>query len=121
MLQVCGQGSAPAVCCVAVNLGNSQENFIEGQLDIFSGGDLGECYNFEVGTLASSDQFGKGTFINDVTQPGKGYGATSNRLFSYFPPFFPVSKVKSSKFFFFRGTFHNIFKLKTRCTVFSRP
>ena len=80
------------MCCVAVNLGNSQENFIEGQLDIFSGGDLGECYNFEVGTLASSDQFGKGTFINDVTQPGKGYGATSNRLFSYFPPFFLCPK-----------------------------
>jgi hypothetical protein len=46
------------VCCVAVNLGNSQENFLEGRLDIFTGGDLGECYNFEVGAVETEDQFG---------------------------------------------------------------
>ena len=65
-LQICGQGPAPAVCCVAVNLGNSEENFIEGKLDIFSGGDLGECYNFDVGAISTSDQFGKVT--QDVTK-----------------------------------------------------
>ena len=56
--QICGQGTPPAVCCVAVNLGNSQENFLEGMLDIFTGGDLGECYNFEVGAVETEDQFG---------------------------------------------------------------
>jgi hypothetical protein len=51
---------------VAVNLGNSQENFVEGHLDIFSGADLGECYNFDVGTVATADQFGKLTALREA-------------------------------------------------------
>ena len=57
--QVCGQNnydSLGGLCCVAVNLDNNENNFEEGELDVFSGpSQLGECYDFQMGTLDSND------------------------------------------------------------------
>merc|ERR1712170_107690 len=55
--KVCGQGMAPALCCVAVNLQNRESNFQEGKTDIFAGTDLKECYNFEMGSIANATDF----------------------------------------------------------------
>jgi hypothetical protein len=35
-------------------------------LDIFTGGDLGECYNFDVGTITTTDQFGTTGVLSSV-------------------------------------------------------
>merc|ERR1711983_502438 len=58
-IKVCGKGPAPAVCCVASNLDNTEDNFNEGMEDIFTGVDLRECYNFDLGQIASADDFCK--------------------------------------------------------------
>merc|ERR1711992_35663 len=53
-VKVCGQApvSSPGgQCCVAVNLDNSENNFQDGGLDTFRGGELVECQNFDLGGL----------------------------------------------------------------------
>ena len=44
---------------MAVNLDNGQDNFEPGQVDIFGGVALGECYQFELGTITDISNFGK--------------------------------------------------------------
>jgi len=58
-IKVCGKGPAPSVCCVASNLDNTEDNFNEGMEDIFTGVDLRECYNFDLGQIASEADFCK--------------------------------------------------------------
>ena len=38
---------------------NDDDNFEEGAIDIFTGNDLKECNNFELGNVVSPDQFSK--------------------------------------------------------------
>ena len=57
--QVCGQGQAPTICCVVANIDNDDDNFEEGATDIFTGNDLKECNNFDLGNVVSPDQFSK--------------------------------------------------------------
>ena len=41
---------------MSVHLANNQDNFEEGQTDIFAGpSSLGECYNFDLGTITDAD------------------------------------------------------------------
>merc|ERR1712170_241302 len=57
---ICGQAASSSPdgqCCVAMWLSNNQNNFLEGQTDIFAGpASLGECYEFDLGA------------VNDVSQ-----------------------------------------------------
>merc|ERR1712242_194723 len=66
----CGQGPAPAKCCVAANLDNSENNFEQGQTDIFDGVALRECYNFDMGNVSSAQDFGL-TIYHALTDGGK--------------------------------------------------
>merc|ERR1712203_116058 len=50
-VKVCGQGQAPTICCVVANIDNDDDNFEEGAIDIFTGNDLKECNNFDLGNL----------------------------------------------------------------------
>lgn len=63
LFQICGQSSSTSPngqCCVAVWLSNNQNNFLEGQTDIFAGpSSLGECYDFDLGTLADVSDVSK--------------------------------------------------------------
>merc|ERR1712001_86839 len=65
-VKVCGQGPAPSICCVVANIDNDDDNFEEGAIDVFSGNDLKECYNFDLGNVVSPDQFSKFFFSNIV-------------------------------------------------------
>ncbi|TRY80278.1 hypothetical protein TCAL_12947 [Tigriopus californicus] len=56
--KVCGKGqatSASGICCVAFHMKTGQNDYEEGSIDIFAGPSaLGECYNFDLGTLGSA-------------------------------------------------------------------
>ena len=44
---------------MVANIDNDDDNFEEGAIDIFTGIDLKECNNFDLGNVASPDQFSK--------------------------------------------------------------
>merc|ERR1711981_482012 len=69
-VKVCGQGMPPALCCVTPNLDNREENFTEGKTDIFSGVDLKECYNFDMGNVEQTSDFGI-TLYHALTDGGQ--------------------------------------------------
>merc|ERR1712018_466724 len=69
-VKVCGKGPAPAVCCVASNLDNTNDNFNEGMEDIFTGIDLRECYNFDMGNVSSAADFSL-TIYHALSDGGK--------------------------------------------------
>merc|ERR1712045_1110389 len=54
-VKVCAQAPVSSIggqCCVAVNLDNSDNNFQDGGIDTFRGGNLVECENFDLGVLS---------------------------------------------------------------------
>merc|ERR1712045_981000 len=69
-VKVCAKGPAPAICCVASNLDNAADNFNEGMEDIFTGIDLRECYNFDLGNVSSSNDFSL-TIYHALSDGGK--------------------------------------------------
>ena len=44
---------------MVANIDNDDDNFEEGAIDIFTGNDLKECNNFDLGNVVSPDQFSK--------------------------------------------------------------
>jgi len=69
-VKVCGKGAAPNECCVAPNIHNSQTNWQEGKLDIFTGVELGECFRFNMGHISSADDVTI-TLYHALTDGGK--------------------------------------------------
>ena len=55
LFKVCGQGdfrSDSGRCCVAHKMASTQDNYVEGEIDVFAGPDsLSECYNFDLGDI----------------------------------------------------------------------
>merc|ERR1712029_175504 len=81
-VKICGQGQAPSICCVVANIDNDDDNFEEGATDVFTGNDLKECNNFDLGNVVSPDQFslviyhagsdgGTFDFVSVITNDGK--------------------------------------------------
>merc|ERR1711956_145648 len=65
-VKVCGQGQAPTICCVVANIDNDDDNFEEGAIDMFTGNDLKECNNFDLGNVVSPDQFSIVTMLDQM-------------------------------------------------------